>query len=203
MIKVILFFFFISLSLLILVKINHEFNLSDIMSVDYNKSTSGKSKKNNIKEGFEEYEDPITNKIKRASETCIVQKCFSKSELKTFSKYRRFAKRFLYEDNGVVKGEIWLTPSNRISELPQITMNGYYVNNLCVLKEYRKKGIGKRMMKWIIRKARREGKLHIILQVNDEKDYLVRFYRKLGFSTYVKGMDPDTKKVVEIMFLGL
>jgi ribosomal protein S18 acetylase RimI-like enzyme len=199
MITVILFFFFISLSLLLLVRVNHEFNLSDTMRVDYNKSKKNKRKKEN----FEEYEDPMSNKIKKASETCIVQKCFSKDELKSFNKYRKYAKRFLYEDDGIVKGEIWLTPSNRISELPQITMNGYYVNNLCVLKEFRKKGIGVKMMKWIIRKARREGKLHIILQVNDEKDYLVRFYRKIGFSTYVKGMDPNSKKVVEIMFLGL
>ena len=44
----------------------------------------------------------------------IVQKCFSKKELMTFNKYKKFSNRFIYKEGNIIKGEIWFTPSHYI-----------------------------------------------------------------------------------------
>jgi hypothetical protein len=58
-------------------------------------------------------------------------------------------------------------------------------------------------MKWIIRKARKDDMLHLILQVDSNKEYLSKLYNNVGFNTYIKGIDPTSQKSIEVMTLAL
>jgi predicted N-acetyltransferase YhbS len=205
MIKVItflFFLFFIFLSVLVLVEfVTKKYNQ---VKNDYKNN----AKNNSRKKIYTNKPTDRVNQIKQLqnyaiANNSIVQKCFSKRELKTFNKYKKLSNRFIYKEGNIIKGEIWFTPSHYIEELPQITLEGYYINNLCVIKKYRKRGIGRKLIEWVINRARDEGKLHIILQVDSNKSYLVNYYRKLGFNTYMKGIEPYSKNITEIMFLGL
>ena len=79
----------------------------------------------------------------------------------------------------------------------------YRLRGMATDTEYRKRGIGRKLIERVIKRARDEDKLHVILQVDSNKSYLVNFYRRLGFNTYMKGIDPYSKNLTEIMFLGL
>lgn len=197
MIKVITFLFFIFLSALVYTKKSND--------VKNNTENNGVYKKiyANKPTAIDRVNQRKRIKNYNIANNSIVQKCFSKRELKTFNKYKNFSNRFIYKEDNIIKGEIWFTPSKYIEELPQITLEGYYINNLCVLKKYRKRGIGGKLIERVINRARDEGKLHVILQVDSNKSYLVNFYRRLGFNTYMKGLDPYSKNITEIMFLGL
>jgi ribosomal protein S18 acetylase RimI-like enzyme len=140
---------------------------------------------------------------KKSINNSIVNKCFSAKELNTFNKYKKYSERYVFKEDNIEKGEIWVTPSKYINEIPQITMNGYYINNVCVLKEYRRQGIATKLMKWIIRKARKDDMLHLILQVDSNKEYLSKLYNNVGFTTYIKGIDPISQKSIEVMTLAL
>lgn len=199
MIKIISFLFFIFLCVIVL-------NLH-VFKKSKNVKNSDKNDVNYKKIRINKPTDRVNNRkrIKKYNirNNSIVQKCFSKKELMTFNKYKKFSNRFIYKEGNIIKGEIWFTPSHYIEELPQITLEGYYINNLCVLKKYRKRGIGRKLIEKVINRARDEDKLHVILQVDSNKSYLVNFYRRLGFNTYMKGIDPYSKNLTEIMFLGL
>ena len=133
----------------------------------------------------------------------ILLSCFEKNKLDTFNKYEKYASKVLYKHNGEVVGEVWITPSHIIKHLPQITLNGYFLNNLCVKKEHRRKGIARKLLKRVIKKAQDENKLHILLHVESSKNpHLVKFYSELGFQTYITNVN-NNGNTYKLMFLPL
>ena len=88
----------------------------------------------------------------------------------------------MYKFEGVIKGELWYTEGELISEIPLISSKGVYVNNMCVLRRYRGLGIGSKLIRELISVCRESDKLHIILQINDLS--LLTFYEKFGFIEY-------------------
>ena len=129
--------------------------------------------------------------------------CFEKNKLDTFNKYEKYSSKVLYKHNGEVVGEVWITPSHIIKHLPQITLNGYFLNNLCVKKEHRRKGIARKLLKRVIKKAQDENKLHILLHVESSKNpHLVKFYSELGFQTYITNVN-NNGNTYKLMFLPL
>lgn len=122
----------------------------------------------------------------------ILLSCFDEKKLKTFDKYEPYTTKLYFRRNGDVAGEVWITPSHIVENLPQITLNGYFLNNLCVKKEYRRQGIARSLLNKVINKAKKENKLHVILHVNSGKNpHLVDFYESVGFSTYLTNIDKD------------
>jgi ribosomal protein S18 acetylase RimI-like enzyme len=130
----------------------------------------------------------------------LLKQCFSKKELKTFSKYKKDSKRIVFNKNNKILGEVWITPSTKLEYIPQITTNGYYVSNLCVDHSYREEGIATKLMNHVISLAKRENKLHLILQSTPK--YLVDFYISLGFHIYLSGYNKEGV-LINIMLLGL
>jgi ribosomal protein S18 acetylase RimI-like enzyme len=130
----------------------------------------------------------------------LLKQCFSKKELQTFSKYKKDSRRIVFNKNNKIVGEVWITPSTKLEHIPQITTNGYYVSNLCVDEAYREEGIAAKLMNHVITLAKRENKLHLILQSNST--YLVDFYVSLGFHIYLTGCNKDGE-LIHIMLLGL
>lgn len=135
----------------------------------------------------------------------ITSKCFSRKQLATFVEFEKFTKKIYLKSKNKIKGEVWITPTHRIKDLPQITLNGFYINNLCVLEKYRKQGIARELMNYVIKKCRDDGTLHLMLQVelnaeatlSVDEHYLVKFYKSLGFSIY----EHDSNIV--LMFMSL
>ena len=113
----------------------------------------------------------------------IVNKCFCGDELSGgFDKYLNVVKRIVYKVVGSIKGELWYTEADLISEIPLISSKGVYVNNMCVLRSYRGLGIGSKLIRELISVCRESEKLYIILQINDLS--LLTFYEKFGFIEY-------------------
>ena len=74
-----------------------------------------------------------------------LNKFFSKNDLKLFRKYEKYSKIIK-----IPQGQVTICPSKLIEEIPQITWNGYFINNLVVYPEFREKGYGKILLKKII-----------------------------------------------------
>ena len=142
---------------------------------------------------------------RHSKDMSIVSKCFSRKKLATFDEFEKYAKKVYLKNKNKIKGEVWITPTSKLEDLPQITMNGYYINNLCVLEKYRRQGIARELMNYVIKKCRDQGGLHLMLQVdlNDDatmsvhEHYLVKFYKSLGFSVYEYGSN------IVLMFMAL
>ena len=149
--------------------------------------------------------DKISTKVPEVDykNDSILLSCFEKNKLDTFNKYEKYSSKVLYKHNGEVVGEVWITPSHIIKHLPQITLNGYFLNNLCVKKEHRRKGIARKLLKRVIKKAQDENKLHILLHVESSKNpHLVKFYSELGFQTYITNVN-NNGNTYKLMFLPL
>ena len=71
---------------------------------------------------------------------------FSKSELELFKKYKKFSNT-IHTDYG----QVTICPSKHIDELPQITWNGYFINNLLIYPKFRGQGNGIKLIKQIIK----------------------------------------------------
>ena len=120
---------------------------------------------------------------------------FSKDELQTFAKYQRFSKVLQ-----IPQGQITYCDSKIIEEIPQITWNGYFINNMVVYPEFRNKGYGEKILKGIIKKGRKEGKLHIISQVKGNNSIARKLHEKVGIKTYFRGMNQKNEEVIVYVY---
>ena len=183
--------FFICLSILVYKRYLNNYHLSKPLE-----------KFNNINTDIIELNNVLCNKNKKCNERNerlnsidkLLLKCFNDSELHKFKKkYDNYSSKIVYRDSDskMIKGVVVITPSKYISELPQITLNGYFINNLCVDPKYRRNGIAKELITYLINKAKKEEKMHLILQVfkdkklNTNSDYLIDFYLDMGFKQYL------------------
>jgi ribosomal protein S18 acetylase RimI-like enzyme len=118
----------------------------------------------------------------------LVRTCFSEKEIRTFNQYYRYSK-IIYGKNK--RSVCYLTPTNVLNEIPIISWNGYYINNFCVDKNYRKNGYGTNLLNKIVQTSTNEGKDHLILQVNDDNKNAKHLYYKMGFVDHFKGLDDE------------
>ena len=174
------------------------------LSKKENIETKGISKSNSyLKKNHKVQTNQINQKNIDYKNDTILLSCFKKRNLDTFNKYEKYATKVYYKEDGEVVGEVWITPSHVLENLPQISLNGYFLNNLCVKQEHRRKGIARKLLNKVIKKAKKEEKLHIILNVFSKKNpHLVKFYGDLGFQTYSTGIDHNGEES-KLMFLVL
>ena len=131
------------------------------------------------------------------NEYILLNKCFRPEKMNTFKKYYNKT-NIINIDNGIV----FLTPNNIINEIPQLTWNGVFLNNLCIDPNKRNQGIGTKLLEQVIRKLKLDGKDHIILQVNNNNKNAIKLYNKHGFIKYTEGLNDDGEKVsVYILYL--
>ena len=119
-----------------------------------------------------------------------LNKFFEKNDLKLFRKYEKYSKIIK-----IPQGQVTICPSKLIEEIPQITWNGYFINNLVVYPEFRKKGYGKILLKKIINKAKKEEQLHLISQVNEKNIPAMNLHYEMGFKSYFRGLDKNNNIV--------
>jgi GNAT superfamily N-acetyltransferase len=130
-------------------------------------------------------------------EEILLRKCFNENELNSFKKYYDYTNIINIKDS-----IIFSTPNKVIQEIPKITWNGIFLNNLCVEPKLRNRGIGKEIVLKVIEQAKIENKDHIILQVAENNIYAIKLYETLGFVKYSKGITPDNIKVyIYVLYL--
>jgi ribosomal protein S18 acetylase RimI-like enzyme len=118
----------------------------------------------------------------------LIESCFSKKEVNSFEEYYKFSKIVYGKDK---KSICYLTPTKMLNDIPIISWNGYYINNFCVGNPHRNKGYGTNLIKKIEHISKKEGKDHLILQVNDDNEPSKQLYYNNGFMDHSKGMDKD------------
>jgi len=149
-------------------------------------------KNNTNQEKFTNINDNIKIvNIKNKKNNNFLEKCFSKRELESFSKYYKYSSVYKYGDS-----MCYITPSKYIEEIPQITWNGFFLNNLCTNPKKRNNGSATKLLLSLIKKLRREGASHIIITVNKDNIKAIKLYEKLKFKIYNEGINPETKKIV-------
>jgi len=112
---------------------------------------------------IEKYRSPMSK------DNSFLQKCFDINEIDNFKKY--YNKTQVTEiDNGIV----FLTPNKDIDGIPHISWNGLFLNNLCIDPNHRNKGIGSKLVSKSIKESRKQGKDHIILQVDKENKNAIK-----------------------------
>jgi ribosomal protein S18 acetylase RimI-like enzyme len=129
----------------------------------------------------------------------LLYKCFSNKDIDTFKQNYTHSK-IIYGENK--KGICYITPTKVLNDIPIISWNGYYINNFCVEKKYRRKGYGKKLISKIISMSKKSGIDHLILQVDDNNKIARKFYEKYGFFDYFKGVDKNNSvKIFMVKYL--
>jgi ribosomal protein S18 acetylase RimI-like enzyme len=99
-------------------------------------------------------------------------------------------KYFLAKDNGRIIGSCY------ICIIPNLTYNGKsigYIENVIVDKNYRKRGIGKKIMEMAIEYAKENNCYKVVLQSGKKRVEAHKFYEKIGFNG-------KSKKAYELRF---
>ena len=120
----------------------------------------------------------------------LIRESFDKENIRNFDKYRKFSNKLKSK-----YGTCNYTPSHIVDEIPQISWNGYFINDLFIKKEYRRKGNGTILMKKLISISRDEGKLHLISQVVAKNKASVRLHENIGFSVHSRGLNKNNELV--------
>lgn len=115
----------------------------------------------------------------------------SKEDNKNFEKYKKYSNKL-----ESAYGSCNYTPSHLVEEVPQVSWNGYFINNLEIKEKYRKQGYGTKLMNKLINQSKKEGKLHLISQVVAKNVGAVRLHEKLGFVVHDKGLNSNNEVVL-------
>ena len=131
------------------------------------------------------------------SDEIFLDKCFSRKETNNFKKYHNVT-NVIKTKNGMV----FATPNKYIEGLQQISLNGIYLNNMCVDPKARNKGIGTQLVSSVINAAKKANYDHIILHVLKDNIPAIKIYQKLGFRKYIEGMNQDGKlTIIYVLYL--
>ena len=96
----------------------------------------------------------------------------------------------------IAKNEGKIIASCYICIIPNLTYNGKsigYLENVITDENYRRKGIGKRLMEMAIEYAKEENCYKVVLQSGIKRAEAHKFYEKIGFNG-------ETKKAYELRF---
>ena len=135
------------------------------------------------------------NTFEQFKNNTLLQKCFSKKDINSFKKYYKYAS-ILQTPYSIV----YMTPNKYIDDLPQITWNGVFVNNLCIDPKMRNKGLGTKIILQIIKKAKKLGYDHIILQADKINIPANKIYIKVGFKIYSENISDDNKVYITYIY---
>jgi predicted acetyltransferase len=103
--------------------------------------------------------------------------CFSNESINTMD----YSHSIKIKSNEAV---CYLTPTIYIKSFPNISWNGYYINNLCVHPKHRRKGNASKLIKDVIFRAKLENKDHLIMYVSKSNIPAINLYQKYGFHMY-------------------
>ena len=138
--------------------------------------------------------DVLAPRPKRTSNKLGVY--FNKKDLKRFHrKYGEQAKTYKFK-----YGQVTITSSKYVEEIPQISWNGYFINNLLVYPKYRGNGYGQRLLKYIINHTRDRGALHLISQVDKTNISAIRTHESAGFGRHDDGYTSDGREVIIFIY---
>lgn len=129
------------------------------------------------------------------NDNTFLEKCFDKKTLNSFKKYHKIANTIK-----IPNGIVFSTPNQYINEIPQISWNGVFLNNLCIEPKMRNKGLGTKLVLMVIDKARKSGKDHVILQVLKKNIPAINIYKKLGFIKYLESVNKDGEEVLIFVY---
>jgi len=99
-------------------------------------------------------------------------------------------KYFLAKDNGKITGSCY------ICIIPNLTYNGKsigYIENVITNENYRRKGIGKKLMEMAIEYAKENNCYKIVLQSGIKRVKAHKFYESIG-------LDGESKRAFELRF---
>ena len=113
----------------------------------------------------------------------ILDKCFTENVYNEFNDYSKKIE--------VKGGIVYITPTKYVPNIPMISWNGLFMNNLCVEPDERNIGLGTKLVKKVIEYGRDNGYDHIILQVKSVNYPAIHIYEKLGFVRYMEGRDKN------------
>ena len=101
-------------------------------------------------------------------------KCFSSKDINTMD--------YSHSNKISINGACcYLTPVEHVYGLPIVTMNGYYLNNMCVNPKKRKQGLGTKLLNKVVNEAKKGNKDHIILYVENNNTPAINLYKKNKF----------------------
>ena len=101
-------------------------------------------------------------------------KCFSSKDINTMD--------YSHSNKISINGACcYLTPVEHVYGLPIVTMNGYYLNNMCVNPKKRKQGLGTKLLNKVVNEAKKDNKDHIILYVEKNNTPAINLYKKNKF----------------------
>jgi len=104
-------------------------------------------------------------------------KCFSSKDINTMD--------YSHSNKISINGACcYLTPVEHVYGLPIVTMNGYYLNNMCVNPKKRKQGLGTKLLNKVVNEAKKGNKDHIILYVEKNNTPAINLYKKNKFRIY-------------------
>ena len=119
----------------------------------------------------------------------------SKEDNDNFEKYKKYSNKL-----ETYYGSCNYTPSFLVEEVPQVSWNGYFINNLEIKEKYRKQGYGTKLMNKLINLSKNEGKLHLVSQVIAKNEPAVKLHDKLGFLVHGKGLNKNNDVVLIYVF---
>jgi len=129
----------------------------------------------------------------------FLTKCYKKNLIKEMEPYYKYST--IIEDNN---GMLLLTPIEKLKNLSPLGLRDYlFINYVCVDKDYRRKGIGSKLIKKCIETAKKENK-NLLLTVNIDNNQALNLYNKFGFRKHsnIKLKDSENK-VSEMYSLNL
>ena len=71
---------------------------------------------------------------------------------------------------------------------------------MVVYPEFRGRGYGKKILKEMIMKGKKEGKLHLITQVKGSNLPAKKIHETLGFKNYFRGLNPGGEEVIVYVY---
>jgi ribosomal protein S18 acetylase RimI-like enzyme len=140
---------------------------------------------NNYKIEFFNHRGP--SRVSEKDQEFLLQH-FDKKAMKTFEKYYHIVNVHRLFKNNKIIAMVFDTNSKNIEEIPHISWNGLFLSHLCVDDEYRKQGVGTKMINKVINKAKQLNKDHVMLLVKAHNKKAINLYEKLDFRKHQKGM---------------
>lgn len=94
------------------------------------------------------------------------------------------------KENNIVAGYILLRINDmKMQMIAQNPRKSVYIHELCVCKEYRRKGVGEQLMRRAFEFGREIGADSIELGVWEFNTDAIRFYEKMGMKTMIRKME--------------
>ena len=105
---------------------------------------------------------------------------------------------YIYKINGEFIGEGALVV-NLDDEDYYIADKRIYLSRMIVKKEYRRKGIGTEILRFLIEKAKELGYSEISIGVDKDNIAALNLYRKMGFDTIIKEDEDEYGKFYKLL----